>query len=96
MAEQPWFYLYKSRGQRRLVPAARAGWVATFAFVLAMAAPGLLMALVQQLWVLWIMFPWMAISLLIFLRLAWKHSETIPLDEAVDLWRAQRGRRGRH
>jgi hypothetical protein len=92
MTERPWFYFYKSRGQRRLVPASRAGWVLTFAFVLATAAPGLLMAIVQELWVLWIMFPWMAISLVVFLRLAWTHSETIPLDEAVDLWRAQRGR----
>jgi amino acid transporter len=97
MAEQVWFYWYKSRGQRRLVPVSRAGWLLTLAFVVAMIAPGLLMAVVQQLWVLWIMFPWMAVSLFLFFRLAMRHAETIPVDEAVEAWRAQRrdGQRGR-
>jgi amino acid transporter len=90
MAEQPWFYWYKSRGQRRLVPVSRAAWVLTVAFVVAMIAPGLLMAVVQQVWVLWIMFPWMAIILFLFLRVAFRHSETIPVDEAVAAWRAQK------
>jgi hypothetical protein len=54
------------------------------------------MAIVQQHWVLWIMFPWMAISLFAFLRLAFRHAETIPVDDAVALWRAQRdGQRDR-
>jgi hypothetical protein len=61
-------------------------------FIVAMIAPGLLMALVQQLWVLWIMFPWMAISLFVYFRLAMSHAETIPVDEAVEAWRAQKGR----
>jgi hypothetical protein len=95
MAEQPWFYWYKSRGQRRLVPVSRAGWMLTFSFMLAMIAPGLLMAIVQQLWVIWIMVPWMAISLFVFFRLALSRSETIPVDEAVEAWRAQRRDRQR-
>jgi hypothetical protein len=80
MTDRPWFYLYKSRGSAGSFRG-EGGWVLTLLRDRdgrARFADGG----DAESWVLWIMFPWMAISLIVFLRLAWTHSETIPVDEA--------------
>ncbi len=90
--EEPWFTYYKGRGRRQMVPRTAQGWSLTVAFVVAVSAPGIIVAVTQQLWILWVMIPWMLMSLLVFLRVAMSHAEVVPIDEAVELWRAQRER----
>lgn len=87
---EPWFIMYKSRGHRRLVPNSAQAWWLTGAFVAAMTLPGVLIAIFQEVWLLWLMVPWMLIALFVYLRLAAAHSEVVPIDEAVELWRAQK------